>query len=975
MSIRQATSQSWLSILLTVSLNCGLLVPTASAQNPVIVSVGQPNIWSLEQAHYLLARMRRQSLDLESKTPGEQELDPNSVNISRLESLKSVLNVGVNFDQGIRFQNELLVSNARFNLKRRQDLQAKKDQLEEDSTRVAKELAILNLEKTRLKGSNADQATLDLKDAEIAQKTQEQAAIKSQLDYVTTEMGTLTAAPSGTPQTVTPPEPGNQSNLPNSLLDKLISSSSTELKDLLKNDPKLAASTILDNHIQMQYELIAKQLTLLRDEVGPGQRVVFLELPTSIYTTADKADNQIAQVWWHVNGYARLKEDAVLEKDLSVLELQLANHKAGLDKLKTEIAPFELKLESLYSELKDQKQQLENDERELRSLPVVISRSQQRSRQKPKRRTEPQNATERRREALKIQILGETQRITELNNQISVERKSQNGNADLRRKKERVKAETQLIDLFEDAINNPRYGPETKVAIRTANRVRQGGAMNDTELIKTIQSPELANPDKNFAQGAAVNGRFVRTIDIIPRQSSLNVNDVLDTTKSLNLAGAFSLLFGFGAKVSYQRQRELYEQYMHQEVYASGFGKGSEDFGWTFGPLPGTKRLAPGLRTTYAVLVVPEDAVAIQLEGRGCHFSRKEDGPPDWRATETGPKCDKAKDQVFTIPVPGARDTNFWITKVDYRQVEPGQRIVVSIRGEGFSSQIGVLVNGQPLLRSIGVARPELAIDKDKELAREVVDGGVTGTYELIGSNQIVMSFSLPKEFKGTPTITVVAPGRAIDINRISSLDIGDGVNDHTSWEKAAAMFGVDDPGTPLTISDFVIFPSTNPQEAAHVTAHLTGTSFDKDKDVIYINGKPTKPEFRTSGLYYLAFDMPDTDKVDVTLVQGKDEDKKKSVSKSFDNPFRLRIDHVTIINYKPKQPKVPDVLTIKLEGTGLGSATIVSPKGATLIPLSPNEAILEVTSPGSVVVITLKDKSGHIASTVVTPKTENSEK
>jgi len=132
MSIRQATSQSWLSILLTVSLNCGLLVPTASAQNPVIVSVGQPNIWSLEQAHYLLARMRRQSLDLESKTPGEQELDPNSVNISRLESLKSVLNVGVNFDQGIRFQNELLVSNARFNLKRRQDLQAKKDQLEED---------------------------------------------------------------------------------------------------------------------------------------------------------------------------------------------------------------------------------------------------------------------------------------------------------------------------------------------------------------------------------------------------------------------------------------------------------------------------------------------------------------------------------------------------------------------------------------------------------------------------------------------------------------------------------------------------------------------------------------------------------------------------------------------------------------------------------------------------------------------------
>ena len=262
--------------------------------------------------------------------------------------------------------------------------------------------------------------------------------------------------------------------------------------------------------------------------------------------------------------------------------------------------------------------------------------------------------------------------------------------------------------------------------------------MKESELINKMSSPEF-NTSTGFGTFNAISGqmtnriyggiqgRLVRTIDIIPRQSSLNVNDVQDTTKSMNLAGAFSFLFGFGAKVSYQRQRQLYEQYMHQEVYASGFGKGTEDFGWTFGPLPGTKRLAPGLRTTYAVLVVPEDAVAIQLTGRGCHFPRKEDGLQNWQATASA-KCEN--EQVFTIPLPGARDNNFWITKVDYRQVEPGQRIVVSIRGENFSSQIGVLVNGEPLLRSIGVARPELAIDKDKDLARDLAEGSVIGDYE-----------------------------------------------------------------------------------------------------------------------------------------------------------------------------------------------------------------------------------------------------
>ncbi len=44
--------------------------PVAISQDkkrkPIVVSFGQPNIWSLEQAHYLLARMHMTNLELQA---------------------------------------------------------------------------------------------------------------------------------------------------------------------------------------------------------------------------------------------------------------------------------------------------------------------------------------------------------------------------------------------------------------------------------------------------------------------------------------------------------------------------------------------------------------------------------------------------------------------------------------------------------------------------------------------------------------------------------------------------------------------------------------------------------------------------------------------------------------------------------------------------------------------------------------------
>src|SRR5689334_4156484 len=126
-------SKSFLTLFVIVSVFItGLLPLSAVAQNdrrrkPVIVSFGQPNIWSLEQAHYLLARMHMTNLELQAKALSADDLDPNATNGTRIQLLRQLLGVEAQFDQSIGFQNQRIVENARFNDSRRRELLTRRD--------------------------------------------------------------------------------------------------------------------------------------------------------------------------------------------------------------------------------------------------------------------------------------------------------------------------------------------------------------------------------------------------------------------------------------------------------------------------------------------------------------------------------------------------------------------------------------------------------------------------------------------------------------------------------------------------------------------------------------------------------------------------------------------------------------------------------------------------------------------------------
>jgi len=834
-----------------------LAVPVQAQQGqPIIITFGQPNIWSLEQAHYLLARMRAQTLKLQSKEFGAGDLDPNEITSTRIDVLKTLLGVGVGFNQGLGFQNEQAKKELTFNQDRRHKLLALRDQRQAELQLVNEQLATLRVEREKMNAdAAASEAQKKVKDVEIDQKLQQQTSLNNGIQGLNTEITGITATATAL-STPSPPS-AVPSPLANSVIDKLLGEA--DFKKQLDNNPKLDASTRIDNYLNLQYEIIAKQLAVLRDEVGPGQRLVFVELPTSFYTVPNKSNRMVAQVWWRVE----------------------SAYQRGGDR--------------------DQSQtRCENDQPD-----NIIKRNP--------------GATEYRR---KCNPYGSDQ---------------------------------------------PRTEEEIKAAIN-----------GSVKTCKKLTKYEMDNND--WCKNPAIND--VRTVDLIPRQSALNINDIQDRQKNFNLMGLFTWLSGLGVTVNYQRERQLYQQFLQQEVYASAFGKGTRDFGWTFGPRPGTERIAPGLQNTFAILVVPEKAEALKLKATGCYFPRTAYAPDNYENTNGDPalkrRCTDERD--FDLVIPSTAQNNFWVTGLQYRPVRPNQRILVHVSGDYFSPQIGVLVNGAALRHSIGLAQSELAVAQ--------TDSGFqpapVGEFEFINSKQLVLAFSLG-DFKGTPTITLVTPGRARVINNLrivinESYKCGKGITancPHARNEAGRLIYDAsgnpvpvpykllpEDASTPEKDSIWVrldtqppMFSEASPAPVLAVDAlkvfdvyagifrgHLTGSKLDSVTRVL-INNVPAGLTPIAPGLIEVTFPATDAPTLEVTIIHDDQTPESSTyATKNFPNPAIARVDKISVTDYKPDAKPKP-TLALLLEGVGLDHFSQVDAPGARILrrTVSPTTMVLQL--------------------------------
>lgn len=922
-------------LLLATFLSISLLPARVQAQvgDPFEITFGQPNIWSLEQAHYLLAQMRERSMRIRANEL--ENLDPNSAEASRINLIRQMFGLNAQFTQRPDFGP-----------------------------------------------------------------------------------GLTTAAESPTP--VPSPEPVPSPAVAPSPLDGTILSSllSGDFLRKLNSDSKLNATTRLDNHVQLQYEIIAKQLTLLRDEVGPDERLVFLELPQTIYSSGTDTKGKVVQTYWEIAGFTEYNREADLDKSLEKIKNYFIDVEKAYTQARGKYDEITVK-NPRYKELLESVKTIETNHAAEVKTCADDADCKRRKEEELKQRQEALN----------------TFRNDPANKEKVAEFDKLKGDFD---KKEgdfnQIKG---AIKELEQRRADLKYNETVRQAREALDRISQRGAAPNSEIVeRVITNGKFAiskfGDNKPADLNTEITNRRMRTVDIIPRQSSLNVNDIQETVKSSVLGGAFSFLFGLGARTNFQRQRDTFEQYLHQDIYASGFGKGENIFGWTFGPVPGTKRVASGVRTTYAVLVVPRSAEALVLNARGCYYSRlkfqprrvmdptnenayKDDGNGRrWQDDDVRECSDKKQ---YILPVPNAGDANgFWITGVDYTPVEKAQKVVASIKGKNFTSQVGVLVNGVPLQQVVELTRKLPSRDLE---TRDFCENDICGRYEIIDAEEISMVFKMPKDFEGTPEISVVGPGRAVNLRDFPIKVTAHGTkfeNEGDTCErckinedKIPFMFGTraSNPDTKLSITDLQVFP--NGTTGAGSSAFLSGTKFTGLED-IYVNGDkiedsappaaggtPTlRKEFISSKQYKIIFDLQGRDTVTVLVRQCREEvaqpnGQKKireiacttlptnnSMIATVVRTFQVNTSTQFIITSANalRYDKTKKEMFIRIEGTGLENVKLfkindkpVKEEDGKEIPVSSREMLVRLVNPSATVKITLKNSSGvEISAVVIRP-------
>lgn len=815
-------------------------------QRAVVVNAEQPNVWTLEQAHYLLAQMHRRNLDL--KATGVGELDPNEINGLRFDVLRTLLEVGVAFNEADRFNNGLLKRDKSFDAERAIRLQNRRDQLADESIALSRDIARLQRERA-LSKSEEEKETLA---AQIAELTAVKDANDKAVASLDNDLKTATG-PSGELKPTEAAAAFDANKLPKSDFDEAFKEVTKKLLEDFNKAPKLNASLRLDNFLQMQYEIIAKQLTLLRDEVGPGERIIFLEMPQTVNAAYDKADKKWAQSWWQVVGY-----------------------------------------------------------------------------------TTPQNLrSNSREETIKRINGGQEQSIS-------------------------------MRDIVRDAMK--ALGHTVPDAGRGPSR-----QVNFVPLVS--ESKERGGP--------VFEDRTVRTIELIPRQSSLNVNDLKLRVRSGVLTAVAKTLFGFGATLNFQRQQESLSQFVQQELYSSGFGKGAREFGWTFTPMPGVDRLMSGSRTTYAVMVVPVEAEALVLRSAGCYFPRNEYEPISFSDTQgerwndPGRKSRSCTGQKeFIVPIPGggnAENSDFWVDGLEYVPAAKGDPVTLVIYGRNFPTQIGMLVDGVPLTQSIGVAQPLIRDDSTAfaQANLELKDARVTGRIERIDAKQVVAVFNRPNGKDGTqPTITLTAPGKAKIINTVP-LYINY-VRD-VLLENAAPMFGRRPPAEKkFRIDKVEVFRS---RALGYLTAVVSGAGFDARGQQVLVNGAPAGITVESPELMTAEFRAPSDEQIRLTLVRRDDpataaDEGATLLADTVPNPALLRIRDAEVISYEPATDDEDATLVVRITGTGFTDQLRASV--GELAVKSATEAILKITDPEAAVVVILTDRqTGQQVRTIVTRKSQ----
>lgn len=123
---------------------------------------------------------------------------------------------------------------------------------------------------------------------------------------------------------------------------------------------------------------------------------------------------------------------------------------------------------------------------------------------------------------------------------------------------------------------------------------------------RQLLSTQYSMTCSNQAAGAPL------VMDLFPRTAAVNITDMKYRDSSFGL-GALLSFFGVGSNVAYNREHLRITQALGESAYITGFGIETSSFGWVFSPALGEDVIAPGDRTTFALVAAPENCQDVHI--------------------------------------------------------------------------------------------------------------------------------------------------------------------------------------------------------------------------------------------------------------------------------------------------------------------------------------------------------------------------
>jgi hypothetical protein len=253
------------------------------------------------------------------------------------------------------------------------------------------------------------------------------------------------------------------------------------------------------------------------------------------------------------------------------------------------------------------------------------------------------------------------------------------------------------------------------------------------------------------------------------------------------------------------------------------------------------------------------------------------------------------------------------------------------------------------LTRTVGVASPWFGSEKERPFSNAGLgepDTTIKGFYEVINSNQLIMTFLMPKDYKGTPQIALVSPGRARTLNDIS-LNINGQQRQRLNEYHEGFMIGskTKEKGTPLTIAGVEISP-VRPAPGAPPTGSLdadVNLKVDGLKDgdpKIYFNAVEVPPKSIGGGLYHLQVKLPlNVEKISVVIAKGEEVD-----TEQLDNPvFAKSLVTQTIYELVDEEDPNDDTVTVTIEGRRIADLEVITDASYSWKSRSFNQGVLLV--------------------------------